>query len=244
MSERPPSSERVARKRQQRKEAILNAAFAAIAEAGPAEFSLNQLARDLDYTPGALYWYYPSKDALVAAVQRMALEELAERLKGVHLRWQEQIEARAIPERFRALTTLLLLARTYLELPATAPQHARVIAFSLDPRVWLGAEEAKTLGPVMMDLFAPVERAFAEAASAGVLCPGSSWKRTMQFWAALQGVSQTSKLERIAPDLFPGGVVALGIDIASVLFVGWGTPPGDIEQALQFLRNEAGASPR
>jgi AcrR family transcriptional regulator len=221
--------DRVSRKRQERRERILEAAFTAIAENGPADFSLNQLARDLDYTPGALYWYFPSKEALVVNVQRMALAQLAQWLAAEKEGWERSASlARCKPDT-RALSVLLRLAQYYLGLERTSPKHARIIAFSLDPRIWLGDDDAMTLAPVMGALFQPTIVAFHEAEQCGALEPGNARLRATQYWASLQGAAQTHKLTRIAPDLFEGQT--FGMDMAETLLRGWGAAAKTLARA-------------
>jgi AcrR family transcriptional regulator len=105
------NSPRVQRKRAERRERIVEAAFAAIAETGPAEFSLNQLARDLDYTPGALYWYFASKEVLVLEVQKRAFTELAQKAAAARQAWQARGAQAGLEPVARQLHALLSLAR-------------------------------------------------------------------------------------------------------------------------------------
>ncbi|MGD8859748.1 MAG: helix-turn-helix domain-containing protein [Myxococcales bacterium] len=222
MAKEAPSP-RVQRKRAERRERIIEAAFAAIAESGPADFSLNQLARDLDYTPGALYWYFPSKEALVVEVQCMAFTELAHLINEARARWESDPAVADETRDARRLHSLLSLARYYLELGQTQPRYARLIAFSIDPRVWLDDESAARLSPVLAEVFTAVSAPFAAAHDDGVLRPGDAASRAIQYWTALQGVLQTGKLSRIAPGLFD--VERLGMDSAETLLRGWGADP-------------------
>jgi AcrR family transcriptional regulator len=233
------SSHRVERKRQQRRERILEAAVAAVAESGPADFSLNQLARDLDYTPGALYWYFPSKDALVAAVQRVTMEELAAWIEAARAAWEAAPHLDGASREGRALSTLLRMASYYLRLEKTAPKHARIIAFSLDPRLWLGDEEVQTLMPVMTALFRPTASAFQVAEACGALIPGGPTAvRSIQYWTALQGALYASKLGRLNPELFHPW--KLGMNTAETLLRGWGAAPEALDEARGLLdRGEA-----
>jgi AcrR family transcriptional regulator len=223
------NSPRVLRKRAERRERIVEAAFAAIAESGPAEFSLNQLARDLDYTPGALYWYFASKELLVLEVQKRAFTELAQKAAVARVGWQARGAQAKLEPVARLLHALLSLARFYLELGRTEPQYARLIAFSLDPRVWLDDSAAAELGPVLGAVFNEVATPFAEAQHGGALSAGDGAQRAVQYWAALQGALQIGKLERISPALFNGE--AVGLDTARTLLLGWGADPDALARA-------------
>jgi AcrR family transcriptional regulator len=98
------------RRRRVRKEEILVAATELLLETGVEGFSLRELARRTDYTPGALYGFFSSKEAL--------LDELAE---SVFSRMQEHFAdvptARPFHER------LDLLSDAYMEFALGHPQE-------------------------------------------------------------------------------------------------------------------------
>lgn len=228
------ASPRVRRKRAERRERIVEAAFAAIAESGPADFSLNQLARDLDYAPGALYWYFPSKEALVVEVQRIAFTELAEKIRNAREEWEAKGMASNLEPDARLVHALLSLARYYLDLGVISPEYSRLIAFSLDPRVWLDDESAKGLTPVLASVFAEVSVPFMHAQESKALSDGLGVVRAVQYWAALQGVLQINKLSRINPEMFDVNV--LGMDTAKTMLLGWGADPKAVAAAEEQLR--------
>jgi hypothetical protein len=131
---------------------------------------------------------------------------------------------------------LLRLAYHYLGIEQTAPMHARMVAFTLDARVWLGEAEAKTLGPVIQALFTPAVTAFGLAEQSGALQPGEPQLRAVLYWAALQGTLQTNKLARIAPGLFDAR--RMGMGTAETLLRGWGAPPKALERARALVGAE------
>ena len=77
-TEQPPNSERSpqARRQAQTREAILQNARQMIVAQGIEGFSIRALADSIDYTPGALYKYFSSKEALVDAVRAACFDEL------------------------------------------------------------------------------------------------------------------------------------------------------------------------
>lgn len=227
------SSPRVQRKRAERRERIVEAALEAIAESGPADFSLNQLARDLDYTPGALYWYFPSKEALVVEVQCRAFTALARLIDESRAAWEAHPAVAGEPLPVRRIHSLLAFARFYLDLGRTQPRYSRLIAFSLDPRVWLDDDSARRLAPVLADLFSSVSAPFIAAQEDGVLGEGNGAARAVQHWTAMQGVLQTGKLARIAPGLFD--VERLGTNSSETLLLGWGADPKALARARELL---------
>jgi AcrR family transcriptional regulator len=66
------------RRKAQTRELILQTARDLVLEGGPAALSVRELARRIDYTPGALYRYFPTKEALVEALNEGTLELLGD----------------------------------------------------------------------------------------------------------------------------------------------------------------------
>ena len=67
---------RSARKREARADAILDEAMRVLAADGPDALTLARIGKALGLVPAALYRYFDSKDALLAALQRRAIAEI------------------------------------------------------------------------------------------------------------------------------------------------------------------------
>lgn len=228
---------RVQRKRDERRERIVEAAFSAIALQGPVDFSLNQLARDLDYTPGALYWYFPSKEALVGEIQSRAFARMTELLRESRERWAGDRAIARCAEPAKLLHALLCQARWYLQLDKLTPEYTRIISFSLDPRVLLDDTQGQALMAALGGLFQESAIAFEAARVAGVLSEANSIQRSLQYWAALHGLVATGKLQRLNQALFQ--VEALGMESAEALLLGWGAPTRALVTAKERLKETA-----
>jgi len=121
-TEQPPESERSpqARRLAQTREAILQNARQMIVAQGIEGLSLRALADSIDYTPGALYKYFSSKEALVDAVRADCFEELNSSIA-------EQV--------LTAVTTpdmLLLGGLAYIEYARRHPQEYHLM-FNMEP---------------------------------------------------------------------------------------------------------------
>ncbi|MFT3923975.1 MAG: TetR/AcrR family transcriptional regulator [Myxococcales bacterium] len=219
IKEREPSPSVLA-KRAEKKEKYVSAARELIGQHGLAEASVHGLARKLGLSPAALYWYFPSREALIGEVQRRVFAELAQEFHAHGAKLVAACKQHDSDPATASLTVLLGLAHYYLGMPERNPEQARVIGFSLDPRVWLDAEEGALFAPVLVNLFREVAIPFQQAADAGALQPGPANTRAVQFWAALQGLIQAGKLGRLAPTLFES--YTLGMNSAETLLVGWG----------------------
>jgi AcrR family transcriptional regulator len=76
------------RRRQQRlgderRRQLLDTAWALWQEAGAAGFNMRQLAQRAGYTAGALYAYFPGRDAILSALQQRVIQELGEMVIAV-----------------------------------------------------------------------------------------------------------------------------------------------------------------
>jgi AcrR family transcriptional regulator len=130
MSDQPTLSRRDRRRLQTRAE-ILAAARELLLEVGPEELSLRQVARRADFSPAALYTYFPSKDALIASLFGESFERL-----DAYLR---RVPADLAPDR-----RLVELGLAYMEFANDNPMDLRcmMLSTSLD----LPPSSGKALG--------------------------------------------------------------------------------------------------
>ena len=68
------------RRRRRTEEELLDLAAALLLEVGAERFSLRELARRADYSPGALYGYFAGKEALLDALAERVLQRLGDAL--------------------------------------------------------------------------------------------------------------------------------------------------------------------
>lgn len=213
---------RVERKRDARTSAILGEAMRILEAEGLDALTLGRLAKSLDVVPAALYRYFPSKDALLSALQRRAITLVHERMREA-LALIEQKTARLAPDA-ASLTKVLGVAVLYLDLPRSEPQTHFLLAVLVgDPRPFLSPAEGRRTAPVLMALLSDVDALFREAAETRALDAGDSFERTLTFWAILQGTLALEKARRIAPNL-PDPRKIAGDAVAAIL-IGWGANP-------------------
>ena len=240
IKDREPSPSVLA-KRAEKKEKYVAAARELIGQHGFAEASVHGLARKLGLSPAAIYWYFPSREALIGEVQRRVFAELTKDFR-------EQIERLVVDFKNHSkdpaacsLAVLRGLARFYLEMPERNPEQARVIAFSLDPRMWLDEAESDSFAPVLEALFREVSIPFQRAVDSGALNGGPPTVRAVQYWAALQGLMEAGKLGRLAPALVD--TQSLGMASADALLIGWGAKTETLAAASALWEKIAGTLP-
>lgn len=228
---------RVEQKRVARTEGILDEAMKILAAEGIDALTLGRLAKALDYVPAALYRYFDSKDALLAALQRRAVGEIHAGLRDAQATVEESL--RRSPPEVAALAALLTSARYYLELPRTNPNAYFLVAVLMgDPRPLLSDEESRRTAPLLVGLLTDVQTMFGVAADARALARGDDVMRTLAFWALLQGTLSLEKARRIAPALPTG--VEVGAAAVAALLVGWGATPSVVKRAEQLAEKSTG----
>ncbi|HEX8952704.1 MAG TPA: TetR/AcrR family transcriptional regulator [Polyangia bacterium] len=213
---------------------ILDEAMRQVEEGGFGALSINKLAEAVDYTPGALYRYFGSKDALLSALIERVLGEVRDDLG----RAQARLPARAAP-----LVHVLALADGYRAFARREPHRFGLLAMSLaEPRILL--REHAAAQPVMTMLLSaiqPLADALAAAAHAGQLAAGNASERTICVLAFLQGVLPLRKRSRHVPRVLD--VDRLTVEGMRALLVGWGARPRVVDAAVaEVARLRGGAS--
>ena len=110
---------------------ILDAARELLLEVGPEGLSLRQVARRADFSPAALYTYFPSKDSLIASLFAESFERL-------------DVCLRRVPGELSPDRRLVELGLAYMEFANDNPMDLRcmLVATSLD----LPPSSGKALG--------------------------------------------------------------------------------------------------
>ena len=202
---------------------ITAAAMRMVEEGGLEALSVNKLAALVDYTPGALYRYFGSKDALLAALVLQVLGDVRAHVD----RAMAALGAKATP-----LARVMAIVRGYGEFARATPHRFGLLAMTMaDPRVLLN--EPTAAGPVAIAAIAAMQSladALADAATAGQLSPGPAAERTVAVFALLQGVLQLHKQARFAPDVL--NTTHLTVFGVRALLVGWGATPRAVDAAV------------
>jgi len=193
-------------------ERILQAAGDAVAKRGIDGLSMNRLAGEVGFTPGALYRYFSCKDALIAALAVRFLEELADDLA----------EAAAQVPPPQPLTRLMVLIDLYRAYAAEKPHRFGFLSVLIaDPRVLVGPdEEARKVMLAIERALLPVAEALEGAVRLEQLDAGGPEDRALLLFAGVHGVLQMRKQARLAPDRLD--VDRLTSQLVDSLLSAWG----------------------
>lgn len=223
-TEAPKKSPR-ARRRAANLERIVEAAVQVAVEDGMDALSIGRVAELADYTPGALYRYFDSKDALLAAVAERVIGQLRERIAAA-----DSTDASPL-ERIAAQV------RAYHRF-ATGDDHGfQLIAVMIgDPRVLLpDTGEAAKVMHAMIGALSPLAVALEAAVAEGAIEPAeggadATAERAMILFSAFHGALQLRKQARMAPELIHTDRIAF--ETVRLILRGWGASTEALEAAL------------
>jgi len=235
----PLQGDRRTRKRAARRDALLVLAADLVERDGPDALTMAALAEAADYAPASLYTYFPSRSALLAALQQEALTVLG-RVAEEHLvAWDRALAETGADEADAALARLLAFSRLFL----TAPEHhAREFHLQQQMLVTRGVAETADVVevvPVAMAVLALPRQLLAAAVEAGALAPHDpvadpldhplegALLRTFAWIVALNGALM---VDGIAAGLPTTGAL-LGEEITDSLLRGWGADGAALARA-------------
>jgi AcrR family transcriptional regulator len=229
-----PALGRRERNRLARHRSYLRAAQAIVAEVGVEGLTMQRVADHLDCAVGTIYTYFPSKSALMAELQRTAIEKLTSSYLVIRSDTDRLLDADEPSARIRALARLEGIGRFWAATTETFPQEAQLMqglmttteeVMSPDDaaRVLPAATRHLDLARVLLD----------EAVDVGVITPADSWARVVTWLAALNGVVQTSRLAMWDEELFDGVRLAAGLN--DDLLRGWGAAASELDAARRHI---------
>lgn len=228
-----------ARRREGKTEALLDAAMALLdregAHDGLEALTLQRVARELGLVTTAIYRYFPSKDALLAALQRRAVRTIHGHFTAVLDELRTGLAARRLAPEVEALAPILAAARAYVELPRTHPETFRLLSLMLgDTRSLIADEEALRTAPLVLAFLGDIQALFARAMEARALSREHAPEQcTLVLWSTLHGLAQLEKLRRLAPrspDALP-----LADSATAALLRGFGAEPAHVTRAFGAL---------
>ncbi len=222
-----------ARRREKRIKEILETAMRIVLEEGVDAMTIHRLARELDYTAGALYRYFPSKQALMVELQRQSLGYLRDHFAAaggiVDDFWSKQHSADADQH----LVKLLGWVQVYVDLQGNVPAQAALLHVAIaDPKRLVEPEHVGPVVQVAYELLRQIFDALERAQNAGALSEGVASYRGVELWLALHGVLLSRKLAQWS-DAFDESM--LSSTLACDLLVSWGAKREQVDASKRWL---------
>lgn len=185
--------DRKERRHKETRDEILRAARMLVVEKGAGELSLREVAARTQFTPPALYRYFPGgKDEVLAGIAREALEQL-----GAHLR--------RVPAGLPADERLIELGLVYLEF---GREHPDELGLMFESIAALEARDVTDIDESLLDptsLFGIVDRAVRDGVESAGLKAASEDDIVLMWhgaWAFLHGIVAVERVHPHHHDLF------------------------------------------
>jgi len=219
------------RRRQERVNELLDAAMAIALEEGLEKLTIARIAKKLDAAVGALYRYFPSKDALIAGMQNRAIEAFGRDLAAIFARADAEL---AELGGVGTLAGAVVVVPAYLADSDRNPARHRLIdGWVSSPSPLLSDEQARAVNETLAPLVRLVTDHIGRATAAGMLQNGNDDARAHVLWALMHGLDHFRKRDRLQPPaLRVDRLQALGLQS---LLMGWGAAENDANEAVDAL---------
>lgn len=236
-------SPHIRRKREARVRGFLRTAMEIIAERGLDGLTLQEVTATHGISVSAIYRYFPSKNALLAELQRRIVRALSDAIGVCRNNAEEWAAEAGLDLKTRALLRIAVAGPFYAGYARDYPSEFGLIAKSLgDQHYLIEDSEARRIFTVSAADFRSLAAPIAEAADNGFLSPGDAVERALILWAGLHGLAQLRKLSRLAPDLFR--VDSLIREYVETLLAGWGADRKALAATYDLIvKRKLGACP-
>ncbi len=233
------SPDRRGRKRAARRVRLLDLAAEIVEDAGVTGLTMAALAEAADYAPASLYTYFPSRSALVAAVQERALVSLGAVAERHLAATADAVASADVAPDVGALARLCAFADLFLAAPQRHPHEFRLQQELLVTRGVEDVTDAGSVVPAAMGVLGAPRRLLDDAVAAGALHGEDlvadplghpvdpAVARTLAWVVALNGALLTDGLLTGMPTTG----AALGTQLTDALLVGWGATPPRVRAA-------------
>lgn len=210
------------------------------------------LAEAADYAPASLYTYFPSRSALLAALQQRALLTLAGVAREQRDAWDAALEPPADRDRrtrrVHSLARLLAFSRLFLGAPDDYPREFRLQQQLLVSSDAEDTSDAVTVVPSAMAVLEVPRQLLVDAAATGALDPheprtdpigeplDGAVLRTFAWIVAMNGALMVDALSTGLPSTG----AALGDELTTSLLRGWGADADELAQARELVQDLPG----
>ena len=219
------------RRHDARRSEFLAAARAVAEQDGLDALTIKGLARRLDCAVGTMYTYFPSKGALLAALQADAIERLAAVYDGAADRLEDLVAD--LGDDGRALARLVAFGRFILVAERRMPEEFHLQQQLLAAAGVADADHVDEVIPVAFALLARPQGLIEDGVARGVLAPGESFDRTVSWVAAVNGVLTLDGIQHPGAGLFDTGLLADRLTLD--LLVGWGADRAALTAAADHV---------
>ncbi len=228
-------TDRRTRKRLEKTKLILSTAQTILLNEGLEAVTVHRIARELDLTVGALYRYFPSKQAMLTGLG----EDIVRGFTSALTQLAELYAAQNPDAPLQTITEVFVVGYAFLDMAERSPARYRMVDLMLvDPRTMVREEDRMTVLQTLFELLGRVEDRLEQAAQNNIISKGPFRERTIGLWSSLLGISSMQKMRRLYPEQVPAENLAE--HTLHPLFIAWNCDRAALEQAsaeaLQFVQ--------
>jgi AcrR family transcriptional regulator len=229
-----------ARNRRRRERAYLDAAMAIAVADGLESLTMARLADAVDAAVGTVYTYFPSKGALVAELQREAIERLTASYH--HLRERSDAELVGWEPADAALARLAAFGAFWIAATETLPEEAALLhGLFATARTLVPPEEHHRVAPAALALLAEAGTVVVAAGEANAIRVQEPVGAVVTMAAALTGVLLTKNLVQV--EEYPFSPRRLAYALQRDLLLAWGATAERLDRAEAHLARLAAVGP-
>jgi len=224
------------RRRARKLAEILDAAEELLLEGGPEAMTIRAVALRVDLAVGAIYRYFPSKEAMLAGVGARMVHALSADLNEGQA---QTAKVRSLHgEEIAALFSLQWIASSYYERCLESYELYQLANLMLvDQRKLLDPDQRSGLMDDVFQFLGEVANLVTHAGDVGAIKVQNPMDQALILWSSLNGILQLKKLGRedaviVKPDLLQKQVV-------HTLLLGWGANQEKLESAWDQLNQGA-----
>jgi AcrR family transcriptional regulator len=178
------SRKRREQKKQETRQAIIDAASALFLEHGYENFSLRQVAEQIGYSPGTIYLYFSDKDELLFTLADIGFQRFGEAL-------QAAVDATDNPRE-----QINGLGRAYIAFGLENPVHYRLMFIERTDFMFRDSPEH---GKSWIETFYILQHTIERAMASGDIPSGDAEAVSDAVWAAVHGVVAIAIRMRFIP---------------------------------------------
>jgi AcrR family transcriptional regulator len=228
-------TDRRTRKRLEKTRLILSTAQNILLNEGLEAVTVHRIARELDLTVGALYRYFPSKQAMLTGLG----EDIVRGFTTALTEMAELYASENQNDPLKEITEVFIIGYAFLDMAERSPARYRMVDLMLvDPRTMVRKEDRMSVLQTLFELLARVELLLEQACKKDLVSKGPFRERTIGLWSSLLGISSMQKMRRLYPEQVPADNLA--IHTLHPLFLAWECKPSDLnkasKKALEFVQ--------
>ncbi len=242
-----PATGRRARNRVARHDQLLLAAGELLARDGLEGLTMMAVAERVGCAVGTIYTYFPSKSALLSALQSEAIHRLLDTYHAAAEMWEGYLDEEEVDDLTAALTRVVAMGRLFVAVGDLHPREFEMLQMLITIKADLTTyEDRDAVMPVALAFLNDLRSLIDGAVEAGALdacgdmpyrgkssLPDSSVDRILRWIGAMNGALLVSNVGvdpgRIDPGIFDGRRLALSL--AHDLLLAWGATHENLASA-------------